>query len=258
MRMRSMDTIGRSLALALHSKSSLRDRARNLIRMLRKWARRGSVERRYQRMLDMTLREWLLYHHRHIHDGGCQWMGVRALKNPLDAWMYQEILWAVRPEVLVEIGSADGGSTLYFAHLFDALGHGQVLSVDVARDTYKVDHPRVATITGHSSAPEVVADVYARCLGRTVLVVHDGDHHKAQVLRDLRAYADLVSVGSYFIVEDGIVDLFGPFDGLGWVDDGPLSASEEFLREHAEFQVDESCERYLITYNPRGFLKRVG
>lgn len=222
-------------------------------------ARRLSLIRRtYRRRYTISLTEWLTYHQQHLHLSRCTWMGIRAQKNPLDAWIYQEIIATIKPDVIVEIGSGEGGSTLYLAHLAELLGHGEVVSVDIERSNFKVKHPRITVVTGDSSAPETVRQVAARCRGRTTLIIHDGNHHRDQVLRDLNAYALLVSIGSYFIVEDGIVDLFpgektfGDFPG-----GGPLAAVEQFLRQHDNFMVDADRERYLLTYNPRGYLRRI-
>ncbi len=211
----------------------------------------------YRKKFRMNLRQWLLYHQHHVHYEQSTWMGVRALKNPLDAWVYQEILYRVQPDVLVEIGSASGGSTLFFAHMMDLIGKGMVVSVDIDRSDFHVQHERIVPITGHSSSPQVVAQVRQLCQDRSVLVVHDGDHTMPQVLADLAHYAPLVSVGSYLIVEDGIMDLFWPKDGIGDYADGPLPAVREFLRHNDHFVVDKACERYILTYNPRGYLKRV-
>jgi cephalosporin hydroxylase len=211
----------------------------------------------YRKRFRMSLRQWLLYHQRNVVLKECHWMGVRALKNPLDAWIYQEILCEVRPDVVVEIGSLEGGGTLYLANLLDLLGKGIVISVDIDRSKFNVKHSRIIEITGHSSSPEVLASVAELCAGKSVLVLHDGDHRKEQVLRDLQIYSKLVSVGSYFIVEDGIIDLYKPGDSIGAMDDGPLAATEEFLRANPDFVADTERERYILTYNPRGFLKRV-
>ncbi len=233
--------------------------------MARVKARMALIKRRYRRMprdyrqrFNMTLREWMIYHQTSLADPGrISWMGVTAFKCALDAWMYQEIIYRVRPDIVVEIGSDRGGSTLYFAHLLDLMGHGIVVSVDIDRSRFEVEHERINLVTGDSAAPETVAQVASYCVEKRVLVVHDGGHTKEQVLRDLRAYADFVSVGSYFIVEDSIIDLFNPEDGLGRYWDGPLPAAEQFLRERPDFVVDSECERYLLTNNPRGYLKRV-
>ena len=249
--------VWRGIQLALKSSTSLPQRLWNVPRLLAKTMRLRAVKRQYQARLNMRMRDWLLYHQHEIHGDKCTWMGVRTLKNPLDAWVYQEIIYQVRPDIIVEIGSAEGGSTLYLAHLLDLVAHGRVISIDINRAAFKVTHGRVITLTGHSTAPQVVDEAYRLCQGKSVLVIQDGDHGCRQVLADLRTYAPLVSVNSYFIVEDGIIDLFGPFDGMGRLDDGPLVAVEQFLRENNDFVVDEVCERYLVTYNPRGFLKRV-
>ena len=210
----------------------------------------------YRQQWNRTLADWLIHHQKDLVFQDCTWMGVKAWKNPLDAWIYQEILFEVKPEVLVEIGSAHGGSTLYFAHLFDLIGQGSVISVDFDRTRYIAEHPRISVVTGDSSSPAVVSEVKKLCAGRSALVIHDGGHDKQQVLKDMAAYAELVSIGSYLIVEDGIIDLFRPGDGLGVWEDGPLAATDDFLAVHPEFEVDKTRERYILTYNPRGFLKR--
>lgn len=211
----------------------------------------------YRRRLSINLRQWLVYHQTDVVFGGCHWMGARAHKNPMDAWIYQEILWELKPEVVVEIGSCYGGTTLYLAHLLDLIGAGTAVSVDIDRSKFSVTHPRIVEITGDSGAPEVVAAVAAQCRGKRTLVIHDGDHSGPAVLRDLRAYGPLVSVGSYLIVEDGVMDLFRPGDGIGTFSPGPLWAIEQYVAENQDFVVDQARERYLMTYNPKGFLKRV-
>ncbi len=213
----------------------------------------------YDRAYRMSLREWLIRHQNEIVFESVSWMGLKTWKNPLDAWIYQEILHEVRPDVVVEIGSQYGGSTKYFADLLNLMGHGAVISIDPHRKEYNLTHKRVLALTGKSSDRNILAQVEEHCTGKKVFVIQDGDHSKAQVLNDLENYSPFVSVGSYFVVEDGIVDLFHSEDGLGFSeeDPGPLAAIEEFLGRHSEFIVDKSRERYVLTYNPKGFLKRV-
>ncbi len=209
----------------------------------------------------MTLARWILYHQRIVLSGTCSWMGVMALKNPLDMWIYQEVLHEVRPDVVVEIGSATGGSALFLADMLEIIGNGIVVTIDPDRSSFVAAHDRIVTVTGDSSAEPIVKRVEELCRGKKVLLIHDGDHNKAQVLKDLRAYSPLVSVGSYAIVEDGIIDELHPDSGEGmfgdFQDGGPLPAIREFLAENSDFEVDRSRERYIITYNPEGFLKRI-
>ncbi len=211
----------------------------------------------YHQSYQMDLRQWLLRHQQEIVYDKMTWMGTTVWKNPLDAWIYQEILYRVKPDVVVEIGSRFGGSTLFFAHLLDIIGNGQVVSIDPHRDDFKVTHDRVVVLTGRSDDAHILAEVEERCRGKTVFVIQDGDHSVDQVLADLKNYSPWVSVGSYFVVEDGIVDLFHHGDGMGLAVDGPLVATERFLSQNSHFIADPECERYLLTYNPKGFLRRI-
>lgn len=215
--------------------------------------RRKAYDARYR----MTLREWLLFHQREIVFDRMTWMGVKIWKNPLDAWIYQEILFEVKPDIVIEIGSRFGGSTRFFANLLDLMGKGEVISIDPHRDDFKLVHDRVIVLTGRSDDPDILREVDRRCRGKAVFVIQDGDHSYRQVLADLETYSRWVSVGSYFVVEDGIVDLFHDGDGLGFAAEGPLAATEAFLSDHPDFAADRDRERYLLTYNPKGFLRRI-
>jgi cephalosporin hydroxylase len=207
-----------------------------------------------------TLAEYLWdYYHVKASIHSVSWMGIPVYKSIHDLWVYQEILHAVRPGVVVEIGSLFGGSTLYLAHLLDALGGGKVVSVDLSRDRYQARHPRIVTVTGDCSSPEVVAAVRRECAAGPVLVIHDGDHREEAVLRDLRLYAPLVTPGSYCVVEDGVLELFNPARAGHAIPPGPLSAVGRFLAEPAgaAFEAAPECERFLLSSNPKGFLRRV-
>jgi cephalosporin hydroxylase len=221
--------------------------------------KRSLIRRKeYSKALEMPLKEWLM-HYQQIHFNKSSWMGIRALKNPLDAWIYQEIIYEVKPDVIIEIGSKEGGSTLFLANLLDAIGKGQVISIDINRSDFLAKHPRIIEITGNSSSQDIVLKVSELCRDKSVLVIHDADHHKEQVLRDLTLYSALVSLNSYFIVEDSIVDLYGSLGFPGWSagQEGPLAAIEEFLQSNPRFIADKEKERYILTYNPKGFLKRI-
>jgi cephalosporin hydroxylase len=183
-----------------------------------------------------------------------RWLGAQALKNPLDLWIYQEIVFETRPELIVETGTYRGGSALYLASLCDLVGGGEVISIDVepVRDDYP-EHPRITYLGGRSSTDQAVVDeVRGRAPGRPILVILDSDHSQRHVEAELAVYAPLVPVGCYLIVEDSNIgqirkDLMP----------GPFEAIETFLAATDEFEIDRSREKFLITFNPSGYLRRV-
>jgi cephalosporin hydroxylase len=182
------------------------------------------------------------------------WLGTQALKNPLDLWVYQEIVVETQPELIVETGTYRGGSALFLASVCDLVGRGEVVSVDVqpAREDYP-DHPRITYLAGRSSTdPGVVAEVAERAAGRPILVVLDSDHSQGHVEAELAAYAPLVPVGCYLIVEDSNIGLIRE-DLMP----GPLQAVESFLSRRDDFEIDREREKFLITFNPSGYLRRV-
>jgi cephalosporin hydroxylase len=182
------------------------------------------------------------------------WLGAQALKNPLDLWIYQEILHETRPGLIVETGTYRGGSALFLASMCDLLGLGEIVSIDIepVRDDYP-EHPRITYLGGRSSTdPEVVAEVRARAEGRPTLVVLDSDHSQAHVEAELASYAPIVPVGCYLIVEDSNIGRIRK-DLLP----GPLEAIEIFLARNDDFVVDREREKFLITFNPSGYLRRV-
>ncbi len=183
-----------------------------------------------------------------------QFMGHAILKCPLDLWLYQEILHTVRPALIVETGTAFGGSALYLASICDFLNSGQIVTIDIESREGRPEHPRVTYLTGSSVSPDIVDQVrdLARA-GGPVLVLLDSDHSYDHVLAELRAYRAIVTLGSYLIVED--TNLNGhpvePEHGPG-----PMEAVETFLRDHREFAHDSAMDKFLLTFNPGGYLKR--
>ncbi|RMG18336.1 MAG: hypothetical protein D6731_02295 [Planctomycetota bacterium] len=187
-----------------------------------------------------------------------RWQGVPLLKNPLDLFLYQELLWRLRPLRVVELGAHRGGSALYFAHLFDLLGgEGRVISVSIddAWDERVRGHPRITTIAGDSVDPEVVAEVHRRVpAGSPCLVVLDSDHSRDHVLAELRAYADLPAPGHYLVVEDGNINGHPVRPDHG---PGPWEAVDDFLAEDERFVLDRDLERrFLFSFACHGFLRR--
>lgn len=182
------------------------------------------------------------------------YFGVKTLKSPLDFWVYQELLWDIQPDVIVEVGNASGGSALALAHLCDLMGRGRIIGVDVTHAAIPevvTQHPRITFIEGDAvgSFPEVQRLIRR---GETVLVIEDSAHTFDNTLGVLRTYGPLVSPNSWLIVEDGICH-----HGLDTgPDPGPYEAVEAFLQETDVFELDRSRESFGITWNPKGYLRR--
>lgn len=186
------------------------------------------------------------------------WLGVSTLKCPLDLWVYQEILCEVRPDVIIETGTAYGGSALFLASMCDLLRNGRVVTIDIAptmgHGPERPTHPRITYLTGSSTSPESIDRVKNLLSGNeTIMVILDSDHSRDHVLEEMRIYGQFVSEGSYLIVEDTnvnghpVLPSFGP---------GPMEAVECFLEETDGFFADRSREKFFLTFNPKGYLKR--
>lgn len=187
---------------------------------------------------------------------------VRIIKNPLDLWMMQQILYEVRPDFIVETGTWQGGSALYWAHTLHGMGleNSRVLTVDIQDLTAGASHhflwnKYVEFLRGSSTDPAIVARIAQRVQGRKTLVTLDSDHSMQHVLRELRMYAPLVSSGSYLVVEDTHYDGIPTQPGFG---PGPMAAVRRFLAEDQgrDFEQDFSREALVMTFNPGGWLRR--
>lgn len=208
---------------------------------------RGSIVRQFHR---------LYYHSLHRTWKDTRYRGVTIWKCPLDLWLYQELLHALEPALIVETGTMFGGSAYFLGDLCDTLGlDTRITTIDVEEQADRPVHDRVTYVTASSTDPSVVADVYASAVpGRAVLVILDSDHSRDHVLAELRAYADLVTVGSYVVVEDTNVNGHPAFPEFG---PGPMEAVDAFLAEDDRFVVDEGMEKFFMTFNPRGYLKKI-
>jgi cephalosporin hydroxylase len=194
------------------------------------------------------------------------WLGIPVIQMPEDVLMMQEVIWKVRPDVVVECGVAHGGALVLYASVLELLGKGHVVGVDVEIRKYNrlaiESHPlshRITLIEGDSVAEETLSRVCSHIRpGDTVLVALDSLHTRAHVQAELDRYAPLVTPDSYVVVFDGVMRAVAdaPNAGPDWGADNPLEAVQEFLRANEEFEVDPRYGRLGVTYCPRGFLRR--
>lgn len=213
------------------------------------------------------------------------WMGRPAIQFPNDAWAMQEIIWEVRPDLIIETGIAHGGSLVFSASMLalldmsDAIASGQtmdpksskrkVLGVDIdirSHNRAAIEaHPmasRIQMIQGSSIATETIEQVRRAAAGYSrVLVCLDSNHTHEHVLAELQAYAPLTSVGSYCVVFDTIVEDMPAtmFPDRPWgPGNNPKTAVHEYLRSHPEFAIDKAIDHKLqISVAPNGFLKKL-
>jgi len=188
--------------------------------------------------------------------------GVRLIKNPLDLWMMQQLIYEVQPELIVETGTWYGGSALYFAHTLNGMGltNSRVLTVDIgdytkAVSTHFLWKKYVQFFHGSSTDPAIVSEIARRVKGRKTVVALDSDHSMKHVLQELKMYSPMVSQGSYLVVEDTHLDGIPTHPEQG---PGPYAAVQRFLEEGGskEFEQDFSREIMVMTFNPGGWLRR--
>lgn len=178
------------------------------------------------------------------------YFGLPLLKWPCDVQLYQELVFDLKPGLIVETGTYSGASALFFAHLLDQIGWGKVVSVDLRPVTAEYPrHPRISYLGGKSSVlPEVFNEVVELAKGKQpVLVVLDSDHSKQHVLAELGIYAGLVTPASYLVVEDINLgtDTFLPEFGPG-----AQAALDAWLPRHPEFKLDKHKQsKYLFSTN---------
>ena len=190
-----------------------------------------------------------------------EWLGFPLLKFPSDIIVQQMIVSKTRPSVIIETGTAQGGSALFFATVMDALGLGRIVSIDLEARANLPMHPRIEYIIGSSTSEAVVAqlDAIIRKTPGNVMMILDSSHTDAHVYSELKALSRFVTPGSFLIVEDTNIGgnpvytdyapEFGP---------GPRGALDQFLIENSDFEVTDLHNAFFLSHNIGGYLRRRG
>lgn len=194
------------------------------------------------------------------------WLGIPIIQLPEDILLLQELVWKVRPDVVIECGVAHGGALVLYASLLELLGKGKAIGIDVEIRKYNSlaiqGHPlshRIELIEGDSTSPQTVEAVSALVsAGDKVMVFLDSNHSKKHVASELELYSRLVTPGSYIVVFDAVMTLLteAPSGSPEWETDNPAAAVEEFLASTPAFERDHYYERASVTYCRGGFLRR--
>lgn len=217
---------------------------------------------------------WLKQEWNQLHWQSFSWFGFQIWQFPDDLLRLQEVLVALKPDVIVETGISRGGSSIFFATICRLLGKGRVISIDITvpatlRERIEASPfaDLITVIEGDSAAPEIVARV-REMVGddQSIFVFLDSDHSRAHVLRELDAYSPLVTPGSYIVATDGVMQSLTdtPWGQPEWVEDNPAAAAREFVARNPQFVIDRPRalfgEEHVIeelTYWPDAWLRRV-
>jgi cephalosporin hydroxylase len=228
---------------------------------------RSTVDLYSREGLDMLANLWIKVAAEHRLMYETTWLGRPIIQFPSDVVMIQELLWKVRPDLVIETGVAHGGSLVLSASLLELIGKGKVIGIDIEirpdnRAAIEA-HPlksRIELIEGSSIDSETSAIAHKHAAGaQSVMVILDSNHSQSHVLREMELYGPLVTTGSYLVTHDGaqawVSDM--PRGKAEWKLDNPLRAIHEFLASHKEFRIDPQCNRLGITSSPDGYLKRL-
>jgi cephalosporin hydroxylase len=198
------------------------------------------------------------------------WMGVPIIQLPADVMATQEVVWATKPDIIIETGVARGGSILFMASMLELIGNGKVIGVDIdirkhnreAIENHSMAK-RVVLVEGPSTDPTVVSKVRAAIPnGASVMVVLDSDHSRDHVLSELRCYGPLVTAGCYLVVADTVLGHLATSQTprnrskIWFKGDEPLSALELYLKETDRFEVDPIVNgKLILASSPGGYLR---
>lgn len=192
--------------------------------------------------------------------GTMHWRGINLIKNPCDLWTLMDIIYELKPGLIIETGTAEGGSATFYKDITNLFGIlCEVVTIDVNPKWNYDPKPRgITSLVGYSTSPGVYSAVMEVAAsvgegGKAILVCLDSDHSRENVRKELDLYAPLVTVGSYVIVEDTNVNGHPSFTRHG---PGPWEAVQEFLAETSGFEIDRERQKYLLTFNPDGYLRR--
>ena len=222
---------------------------------------------------EAVTRQWVRLGWNQKYQYTFSWLGRPIIQLPEDMIRIQEVIFHLKPDVIIETGVAHGGSLIYYSSLCRAMDRGRVIGIDIEIRPHNraaiEAHPmndRITLIEGSSTDPNIVARVKALVApGETVLVILDSNHTYAHVSSELEAYAGLVTSGSYLVATDGIMhDLADVPRGVSaWTTDNPTAAARDFLLGHPEFMLEqpawpfnESGLDQNITHWPGAWLRR--
>jgi len=204
----------------------------------------------------------VLYYHSSVWNfGNTKWLGIGLFMNPFDMWVKQEIIFETKPTLILETGSAMGGSALFYASILDQMGQGKIVSIDIQDEKSsmglpKVKHKRVTFLKADSVNPQTIQKIKGMIgVKDRVMVFLDSDHRTEHVAKELKAYGPMVTPGCYMVVDD--TNLGGhPVVNPSVPGPGPFVAVMEYLQKEKSFEIDQSRHKFYMTWCVNGFLRK--
>ena len=204
----------------------------------------------------------VMYYASNVWNGGnMKWLGVGLFQHPMDMWVKQEIIFETKPTLILETGSAMGGSALFYATILDQMQQGRIVSIDLQDEKSgmgipKFKHKRINFFKGNSVDPGVIKKIKAMIKPTDRVMVNlDSDHTAEHVLKELKIYGPMVTPGCYMIIDD--TNLGGhPIMNQNIPGPGPWTAVVEYLQKDKSFEIDQSRHKFYMTWCPNGFLRK--
>lgn len=213
-------------------------------------------------------KSWFLRSYKYEYSYHFRWLGRPIIQYPQDIIAVQEIIWKVKPDLIIETGIARGGSLIFSASILELIGKGSVLGIDIdIRKHNRIEiekhklSKRIRMIEGSSVDKKVAEKVYNFAKGKkNIMVFLDSNHTHDHVIKELGLYSPLVTKGSYLVVFDTVIEEMPNelLEGRPWrKGNNSKSAIHEFLKDNKRFKIDDITDKLLITVAPGGFLKCV-
>ena len=232
---------------------------------LRKYVTR--LEDKNEKELEKAAFKWLAASTKNKIDYEIEWFGVPIIQAPGDIVLMQELVFKVQPDFVIETGIAHGGSLIFYASMFEILGKGRVIGVDIDIREHNRDvieaHPlfkRIELLQGDSISEKVISRIRESVPAEAKAVVClDSNHYREHVLKELTLYKQFVNTGSYIVVFDTMTSALvdsGACDE-SYRDNGPMEAIHDFLKTDNDFVIDKEFNRLYISTSHDGYLKRI-
>jgi cephalosporin hydroxylase len=211
--------------------------------------------------------DWMIHADKYKYSYNFEWLGIPIIKYPNDMVVYQELIWKVKPDLIIETGVALGGSIVFAASILEMIGQGQVIGIDIdirEHNRKRLEQHRlfnrISLIESDSLSLELHDHLNEIANSKKTLVVLDSHHSHDHVLAELKLFSRYINIGSYIVLPDTFIEYFpkGYYSERPWdVGNNPMTALEQFLQERPDFEIDTYfSSKALISESFCGYIKK--